>query len=102
MDINDHEGGILPSGKKAPGRHHYLCLASWQRGRRDDFIDQDIICDIFNDSVATKTTTTKTRQSVRTKLQRLFRAFSLLKITMYTANLFDNILFMSIVMLTKF
>ena len=102
MDINDHEGGILPSGKKAPGLHHYLCLASWQRGRRDDFVDQDKIGDIFDDSVATKTTTTKTRQSVRTTLQRLFRAFSLLKIPMYTANLFDNILFMSIVMSTKF
>ena len=83
-------------------RHHYLYLASWQPGRWDDFVDQDMIDGIFDDSVATKTTTTKTRQSVRTKLQRLFRAFSLLKITMYTANLFDNILFMSIVMSTKF
>ena len=34
--MNDHEGGILPSGKKAPGRRHYLCLASWQLGRWDD------------------------------------------------------------------
>ena len=88
--------------EKAPRRHHYLGLASWQPGIWDDFVDQDMIDGIFDDSVATKTTTTKTRQSVRTKLQRLFRAFSLLKIPMYNANLFDNILFMSIVMSTKF
>ena len=96
MDMNDHEGGILPSGKKAPGRRHYLCLASWQPGRWDDFVDQDIIGDIFDTSIAMKTTKTKTRQSVRTTLKRLFHAFSPLKITMYAVNLFDSILFMSI------